>query len=362
MKKTLLAWIWLLMLSGCATQQLELPDMGIINREQMLEDFSVDSMWWKAYGDSQLNALVTEALENNIDLARSAITVNRALYQARQQGANLAPSFSAGQNSSLSKNLESGNSSDSYSANLGLSYELDLWGKLRNAASAQEWEYLATVEDKEAARLALVNNTVKAYFNLLYTRQALAASQGSLDFYQQLADITTERNRVGKIDGLEVVTAQQALLAERNNLLNLETQIKTSEQTIRNLLNMRPDDALTLETINLLSLKTAPLDLEVPLQALGLRPDVKAAEYRLQRAYNNLGAEQASLYPSISIGSTLSSQASNLGDIFSVPILGASIKLNLPFLNWNTLRWNIKISEEQLRDAELAFSQKIPRP
>ena len=93
MKKLALG-LSLLLLSGCAAQRYEMPAQNVLTQSQIEERYSIDRQWWKQYADPKLDALVELALERNIDLARSAISVNRALYRARQLGAELVPSFS----------------------------------------------------------------------------------------------------------------------------------------------------------------------------------------------------------------------------------------------------------------------------
>ena len=242
--KTLALGLSLLLLSGCAAQRYEMPAQDVLTLSQIEERYTIDRQWWTQYGDTKLDALVAQALERNIDLARSAISVNRALYRARQLGAELVPSFSGEGSASSRTYVDDGSSSRSFSASLGLNYELDLWGRLREAASAQAWEHLATEQDLEAARLALVNSVVNTYYSMAYTRQALALSRENLDFYERLYRITEEKFRSGKTDGLDPAQTEQSLLNQRSTLLSLENRLADEEQTLRDLLNLRPEEAL----------------------------------------------------------------------------------------------------------------------
>ena len=81
----------LLVLSGCAGRDYQIPDEGIMSESLMEASYHIDREWWTQYHDEALDRLVATALERNVDLARSAVTVNRALYQARQLGAELVP-------------------------------------------------------------------------------------------------------------------------------------------------------------------------------------------------------------------------------------------------------------------------------
>ncbi|MDO9795391.1 TolC family protein, partial [Glaesserella parasuis] len=108
------------------------------------------------------------------------------LYNANLVGANLVPTFTASEKSSASKgvgsssNLNStGTSSIGHQIGLNLSYTLDLWGRLRDTASAVEWEHKATQEDLQAARLSLINAVVSSYYNLAYYQDAIRITQQS---------------------------------------------------------------------------------------------------------------------------------------------------------------------------------------
>lgn len=349
----------LTLLGACAGRDYVMPPTGLLTETEIQAGWSVDRTWWKAYRDPVLDRLVDTALRNNVDLAKSAIAVNRALYQARQVGADLVPDFSGGADASASLDTKSGDSSESYGGKLGISYEVDLWRKLRDAASAQEWEYKATEQDRESARLALINNVIDAYYNLQYLRQAQAVTRRSIAFYEELYRIVDDKYRAGKVDGLEPITAEQSLLAARNNLMDLERQQKTGEQTLRNLLNLGPDAPLDITAVDLLAVQPPAPDLDAPLSVLGLRPDVRAAEYRIQEAFNNWEADKAGLYPSLTLGGSLSVSSNSVDTLFNVPFLGGTLSINLPFLQWNKVKWNVRISETQFEERKLDFAQTL---
>lgn len=348
-----------LIIAGCATQTTTIPDMGFIPQQTIVAGYKIDSEWWKTYHDENLNKLVAVALENNIDLKKSAITVNKALYEANLLGQNLVPEFSGSLGASVSNNMKAGQTSHNYTSELGVSYEIDLWRKLSSAASAQEWEYKATQQDMETTRLALINNIVDSYFHLVYLNQAIRVTEENIGFYTQLLQIINNKFTSGKVDALEPLTAEKSLLASRNSLMTLENNRKTVEQTLRNLLNLRPGDKLDIKTADILMTPATNVDLNVPISALGLRPDVKAAEYRIQSAFLDWESVKASVYPSVTIGSTLSTASNKSSSMFNVPFLGGTVNINLPFLQWNKIKWNIKISEADFENARLNLTSSV---
>ncbi len=349
----------LLLLSGCAGRDYQIPSEGILSESQIEQNFTIDRQWWTLYNDPSLNRLVELALERNIDLARSTISVNKALYQARQLGAELVPSFSASGDAGSSTALDSGQATRSFDASFGLSYELDLWGRLRDAASAQTWEYRATEQDREATKLALINSVVNTWYSMAYTSLSLELSRESLGYYQRLLTIMQDKFRAGKSDGLDPAQTEQSLLAQRATVLTLEEQLREERQTLRDLLNLRPDEELNLPLPDLLSVAVPTVDLNVPIAALGARPDVNAAEFRLLSSFRDQRAAKADLFPTLSIGGTLGASASSASDLFSSSFLSGIVNLTLPFLDWNRVKWNVRIAEADFEDAKLAFSQSV---
>lgn len=359
MKATPFLCVVLLLVSGCATRDYQIPPQGILSESQIEQNFHIDREWWKQYNDPTLNRLVDMALERNIDLARSTITVNKALYQARQFGADLVPTFSGSGSAESRSALDSGKNSRSFDASFGLAYELDLWGRLRDSTSAQVWEYHATEQDREATRLALINSVVNTWYSMAYTSRALELSRESLGYYERLLKIMQEKFRSGQTDGLDPAQTEQSLLSQKTTVLTLEEDLRTERQTLRDLLNLRPEEEEALTLPDLLAVKVPAVDLNVPIAALGARPDVNAAEFRLLSSFRNENAARADLFPSLTIGGTLGASATSSSDLFQSSFIKGLISLNLPFLDWNRVKWNVKIAEADFEDAKLSYEKSV---
>ncbi|UQZ88644.1 hypothetical protein C4J81_05250 [Deltaproteobacteria bacterium Smac51] len=348
--------------AGCAT--VSLPEKDLKERleynESVQNRYRLDPQWWKIYNDPRLDRLVDQALRNNIDLAKAAISVNRALYQARLIGADLVPSFSGSLDGSASRNIsEHVNSNVSVGGDLRISYELDLWQKVADSVSASKWEYQATLEDREAARLALIGSVVDSYYNLAYLNDAIIATEDSIKNYRSIAEKIRVKYDVGKVASVEVAQAQQSLLSAENNLSDLLTQRKNVEQTLRDLLNLKPTEPLDLGGITLIGFELPGVDLNVPLSVLANRPDLKAAEFRIQKAFKNVSEAEKAWLPSITLSSALGSSGANLGSAFDNPVASGAVSISLPFLDWNRVRWNLRISEADFETTRLDFEQAL---
>ncbi len=359
-----------LLLGGCAIHTEPDSRIGLaqsIDQGQVQTDaelaqtagIRVDGRWWQVYGDARLNALVEQALANNVDLKQAAINVNKALYQANILGADLVPDFNSNLSAGHSRNLDTGHSSRSYSSQLGLSYELDLWRRLNAAASAQIWEHRASEEDLAAARLTVANNVADAYFQIAYLNQSVRLAEQSLEQYREILRITESKYRHGKVSSIEPTQARQALAGAENSLLSLRQNREEALATLRNLLNLRPGQATDWDAQQFVLAEGGQVDLDVPIGALANRPDLLAAEARLQSAAKSQLAQYRSWYPRITLSAALSSSSDRAGNLFEVPFLGGSIGLSLPFLNWPTLRWQDRTAEANFESAKLGFEKAL---
>lgn len=328
--------------------------------ERISKEYSVEKEWWEEYNNKELNNIIKLALNNNIDLKKAAININKALYQANLLGADLIPSFSANALSSASKNIKTGeNSNISHSAKLSVSYEIDLWRKLSNVKSAKEWEYKATIEDMEATKLSLVNNVVDAYFNIVYLNNVINITEEKIENYKEINTIIENKYNYGSSNVMEKMQSEQYLVKLENSYLSYKNEKTVQEQKLRDFLNLKPDENIEIKLNNIYSLKTLGVNLDIPVSVIANRPDVRASEHRLISALKNAKASQSNFYPSITLSSSLSSSGDKINNALNVPIAFGSIGINLPFLDWNRIKWNVKIDEASYEIAKLNFEKAV---
>lgn len=360
-----------LALSACSTNMskdgsLEQVQATYQQYQEVTKQFQINEQWWKGYNDNQLNSVIDQAIANNIDLAKSAIAVNKALYSANLVGANLVPTFSGSGSVSASKGLGStsnqvstGVSTISNNAAFNLSYTLDLWRRLADTTSAAEWEHKATVEDLKAARLSLINSVVTTYYQIAYYKDAISVIERTIKNYEQISRILNNKLAAGAIDRLSVEQAQQATLNARNNLITYRSNLKTAEQTLRNLLNLKPNQSLPSRYPSILGVKLQGVDLNVPVSAIANRPDVTARLNRLQSAFDTLNATEKSWFPTVTLGASISGSAKKAYNVAENPVGNGVISFDLPFLDWNRVKNNVKMSESDYMTAKLNYEQTV---
>ncbi|MDY5105930.1 MAG: TolC family protein [Actinobacillus minor] len=334
--------------------------------EDVTKQFSINEQWWRGYNDAQLNALVDQAIQNNLDLAKSAIAVNKALYNANLVGANLVPTFSGSGSTSASKgvgstsnNVSTGVSTISNTASFNLSYTIDLWKRLADTASAAEWEHKATIEDLKSTRLSLINSVVATYYQITYYRDAIAVTEKTIKNYEEISRILRNKLAAGAIDSLAVEQAQQSTLNARNSVVALRANLNTAEKTMRNLLNLKPNQPIAARYPSILSVKLQGVDTNVPVSAIANRPDVTARLQRLQSAFKTLTATEKSWFPTLTLGASLSSSATKAANIGDNPVGSGVFSFDLPFLDWNRVQNNVKISETDYVTARMNYEQTI---
>ncbi|WP_301098587.1 TolC family protein [Otariodibacter sp.] len=369
--KFTLSLVAILTISACTTgrQQASFEEASKEHQsyQEITKQYQINEEWWKGYNDPELDRLVNRALANNVDLAKAAIAVNMALYNANLVGADLIPTFTGNGQSSASKGIgksdkssvSTGTSRIEHQLGFNLSYTLDLWGRLRDATSAAEWEKEATEQDLQAARLSLINAVVSTYYNLAYYRDAIVITEKSIKAYEQINRILTNQFKAGLIDELSVAQSQQSILSARNTMINLKSAQKVADQTLRNLLNLAPNQPLAIHYPNLSNVKLQGVDVNVPVSAIANRPDLNARLYRLKKAFKNLSAMEKSWYPTLTLGASLSSRGAKVGDIDDNPAAGGLVSFTLPFLDWNRVKNNVNLSEEQYKLAKLDYTQTI---
>ena len=347
------------LLGGCAVTQINENYEQILLKEDASADVRINREWWTGYGEARLNELIGLALKNNIDLAKSAIAVNKALAQAGVLQADLVPSFNANLGAQTGKNIKTGGSwNESYKSGISLSYEIDLWRKLANSVDAAMWEANATKYDLEAARLALINSVADAYFEAKYQKESINLYEKTLKNYEELEAIIKAKFELGKEEELSLKQVKSSVISAKNRILNASKSLDTAEKTLRNLLNVRPEFELNLSG-NLSDISPQGVNLNVPLYVIGTRPDLQAAISRIKESLLGVKVSEKNFYPSITVGAGLSGSGDSASEGLKLNFLSGNIAINLPFLNYSKLKSKLKISELEFETMKLNYAQTL---
>lgn len=365
MKPLILSLAIGLALSGCSSlvhtpyQQPELALPAAWQDSDATPRSTTDSGWWRAFGDAQLNQLVEDVLAGNNDLAVAAIKVRQAQLNADLAEGSLLPSLAVDLSSSASRSLKSGGSTTrSHGLSTTVSYELDLWGKLGRARDAKVWEAAATEQDRQSSALSLAGTSTKLYWQIAYLKQRLDLADASLAYLQRVADLVGVQKAAGAKSALELISAEQAVASQEASRSDIAQQLYEARNALA-LLFASPSAAHYQEPAALPDAAPPAIAAGLPAELLARRPDLRAAEMRLQESLATVDATRASYYPSFSLTGSLGSSSTKLADVLRNPVATLGAGLSLPFVEWRDMQRNVQVSELDYQSAILSFRQTL---
>jgi len=314
--------------------------------------------WWQNFNDPVLNQLIDRALRSNNDLAAAAIKVRRARLQSGLTDTNLTPSLSIGANSSLSRDLKRSSDTRTHNVTAALSYELDLWGKLATARDAASFEAQATEFDRQGAALSLIGTTAASYWQIGYLNQLIAISRAGIDYAEKTVALVELKYRAGAVSALDLVQSRQTLAAQRAAADILVLQRSQARNALAILLDQAPQNSLP-EPQLLPDGALPEVEAGLPASLIGRRPDLRAADLRLREYLANVDTTRASYYPTFTLTGSLGGSSTSLLKVLQDPVAALGAGLTLPFVQWNTMSLNVKISETHYEEAVVNFRQAL---
>ncbi len=325
--------------------------------------------WWTIYGDATLDQLVEEALANNQDLVLATARLDEARALARVADAEQVPSVDAALQRDRSRRSDStatrvpGSLENSnYRAQLNVSYELDLWGRLRSSAKAAHAELLASEAARETVRLALTAQVAQSYYALVALDAQVADTRKSLTLRQDNLRLQRIRSDAGLINDFELRQLEAEVAAAQAQLPELERR-RSSEELALGVLLGRSPRALINEAVSRSKdsgqLATPVVPADLPSDLLLRRPDIVAAEQQLIAANARIGAARAALFPRIGLSGYLGSESAALSNLFSGPaqIWSIGFALAQPIFQGGRLFGEVEAVQARERQA-LARYQK----
>ena len=356
-------------LVGCAAviktpyqaPQIQTPQHFQYDRSaaKILSEVDADQ-WWTLFNDQALNALVQQVLAKNSDLAVAGLTLKQARLQAGlaadQQGLRTNANLSTGH----AFDLNAGNGSDKgLSASVGVSYTLDLFGKLARQTEAAKWEALASEQDLQATAQTLIGTTAKLYWQLAYLHESLTTAQQGLATSEKLYTLVQSQYRTGAVSGVELTQAAQAVQSQKASLSQTQQSLVETRSALAVLLHI-PLQQLQLQEPQQFPNATLPhIAAGLPANILSRRPDLQASELRLRKALATQDATKASYYPSISLTSSLGAASTSLTELLQNPLLSLGANLSLPFLQYNDMKKNVAISHLDYEKAIIEYRQSL---
>lgn len=313
--------------------------------------------WHDFFVDPTLQELIGEALAGNRDLRVSVLNVERARAQYRIQRAQRLPAIGA----EAAESRSGGGSGaplapDTYTVALGLSsFEIDLFGRVRDLSRAALEEYFALDATRRAARLALVAEVASAWLTLGADRELLDVSRETLKSQQASYDLTRRQHGLGAVSGLDLAQAETTVASARADVARFTGQVAADRDALE-LLVGRPVDERELPDALVPATALAPLPSPLSSDVLLRRPDVIAAEHQLRSANANIGAARAAFFPSITLTTSAGTISSELSGLFhgGSGFWSFSPQINLPIFDPGRLQGNLDVART---DEKIALAQ-----
>ena len=291
-----------------------------------------DARWWKVYGDPVLDGLIDEALANNANVMLAIARVDEARAALSVTSADQRPQVDAAANRSRSRvsqrsavplppgtNPEFNNTR----VTVGVSYEIDLWGRLRNATLAARADLLATEAARETVLITLTSDVAQAYFALRAFDGELAATRRSIAARSEALGMQKRRFEVGDISEFDYRQLEADVAAERALLPVLELQRAQQENALAVLLGKSPRAIYegALEAGSDPEGQTAAIVVPagLPSDLLLRRPDLVQAEQTLIAANARVAVARAAYFPTLSLTGSLGRESVALSDLFTGP-------------------------------------------
>lgn len=320
-----------------------------------------DLAWWDATKDPVLESLVSEALEKNQDLAIAAARVEeyRALagIDPRWPTVSAGASAARGRTSEAVQAIPGGQTRSAFDLSAAVSWEVDLWGRLRRTNEATAAQYLATEEARSGVSLSLVADVATSYFQLRALDLQLATARRTLESRKSAFDLIEKRLLGGVGNKLEASQSASAVAQTEAAIPELEQAVFAQENLLCLLLARPPGPIERGSPIGDIPALEVPAGL--PSALLQRRPDVRQAEQALRAANAQVGIAEASLFPQFSLTGALGAQSGDLSDLLKSGSIAWNVGAGLlaPVFQGGRLRRNLEAAKARWEQARLAYEK-----
>ncbi len=321
------------------------------------------SKWWMVFNDPRLDSLIGYAYRQNLSLRVAACRVLEARAQVAIDTGNLFPQTQTATGSythnALSETL--GNSSfaeqrwtNQWNAGFNLSWELDLWGRLRRAIESDADNLDASVENYDDVLVTLLGDVATNYVTYRTTQRRIEYAQANVALQRKTLAIVIGSKRAGVVADLDVVQARSTLEETEAAIPELEIALRQAANQLCILLGIPPQDLQARLGTGVIPTAPTEVTVGIPADLLRRRPDVRRAERQAAAQSEQIGIAEAQFYPAVSINGTIGYASQNLSQLFSPQSLTGSVG---PGFTWNILNYGRLLNNRRLQ--ELRFQELV---
>jgi multidrug efflux system outer membrane protein len=332
--------------------------------------------WKTFFTDTTLQRLIVRVLANNYDLntALNNISLNgEYLKQARiawlpSVSANVSANSNRFSDNSLNgpggfnlNNTIGASHIEDYSANIGVSWEIDIWGKVKNQKQAALASWLQSAEAAKSLQTRLIAATAAGYYNLQMLHEQLTIARENIALNDSIVNITHLQMENGAATALAVQQAEIQKKSTQSLIPTLEQALRIQENALSILMARQPG-AISLDIVYNKFNIPAQFQTGIPAQLLSRRPDVRESEYALRAANAQIGLAQANMYPGLSISAVGGANSFQAANWLVLPAsLFGNIAGNLiqPIFNKRKLKTKLNITKIEYEQAVANFKSKV---
>ncbi len=329
---------------------------------------TANTEWWKQFNDPVLDALIAEALANNVNVKIAAANILQAAGLLTQTRSELFPQVGYSGTGERLKAPNTGlvsvipnypNPQSSYQALLSVSWEIDLWGRIRRLSEAALANVLATDDARDGVILSLVASVANDYIQLRGLDAQLAVAQSTLGTYAESVKLFELQFQYGQVSQMNVAQAQSQYQNAAAQIPQIESQIAQTENALSVLLGRNPGPIARGKSMDDLVLPTVPAG--IPSELLERRPDLMQSEQQLIAANAQIGAAKALYFPTISLTGAFGSASSSLSDLFKGPsrIWNYAGQLTGPIFTFGLVSGQVTQAEAAQQAALLSYQLSI---
>jgi NodT family efflux transporter outer membrane factor (OMF) lipoprotein len=319
--------------------------------------------WWRAFGSSQLDELIEQAMRNNDDLAGAIARVREADAEARIAGAALLPTLDADVNATRERAQVSGVGPRVYNVfnpALAASYELDFWGKNRGLRDAARAAAAASRFDRQTVALTVISSVASTYFQALELRDRIAVAQQNLENGQKILKGFKAEQFAGTATGLDVAQQETTVALLNAAIPPLLQQFRQTVNTLAVLIGKTPE-SLDVDAGTLSALSNPAVAPGLPSQLLSRRPDVAEAEQNLIAANADITVARAALFPSIELTAGGGYESGALTSLVSPPnrVYALTAGLTQPIFHGGALRGQVAYSQARYTELLTTYHKTV---
>ena len=337
-------------------------ESGVVTATPLPQD------WWRLYRDPVLDTLVADALADNTDIRQAVARIDRARAALRGARADRLPQTAIGASGGYAglperQVLPGFDRSDaSFSVGADLSYELDLFGRVASGVAAARGDLAAARADADAVRVIIVADTTRAYADAASAAARAEVARSIVGLLDETLRLTRKRHDAGFSDGLAVSRIETLRNQRAATIPAIEAERNAALFALATLTGRTPSQLPAISGQRSVSLEIeAPLPVGDGAQLLARRPDVRAAEERLRADNARIGVAEADLYPRITLGGSINSEANSIGNLFTGGPIGFFLGslIDWAFPNTEPVRARIDAANADVAGSQAAFDGVI---